>query len=173
MSNNIKEDTKDVSENRIYEIGYLFVPTIPEEEVAVSYSALKDQIVEFGGLTISDEMPTLIDLAYDMLKVHKNERSKFNKAYFGWVKFEIDPEKLEDLKKKLDAEAKVLRYLIIKTVRENTISSKKFLGRDIVRKKYTPRKEEKTVEKEIDKEAIDEEIDALVEETEEVKEVEK
>ena len=77
----------------IYEVGYLLASTLSEEEVPVKYGNLKDLIVSLGGEIISDEMPKMISLLTLMSKVTQNVRNKFDSAYFGWVKFEINPEK--------------------------------------------------------------------------------
>jgi ribosomal protein S6 len=149
---------------RIYEVGYLFVPTISEEELQASYGNLKELISSFGGQMISDEMPKMITLAYTMLKVVANVRNKFNTAYFGWVKFEMEPAKVLELKKKLDLSPEILRFLITKTVKENTIATKRFSYKDNAHKRHTTKNTDvETAEPvEINKEEIDKEIDAMV-----------
>jgi len=149
---------------RIYEVGYLFVPTISEEELPVSYGNLKELISSFGGQMISDEMPKMITLAYQMLKVVANVRNKFNTAYFGWVKFEMEPAKVLELKKKLDLSPEMLRFLIMKTVKENTIATKRFSYKDNTHKRHTTKNTDvETAEPvEINKEEIDKEIDAMI-----------
>ncbi|MEK7089118.1 MAG: 30S ribosomal protein S6 [Patescibacteria group bacterium] len=155
-------DTESV-DGRIYELGYLLTPTISEENLSVNYGNLKDLIVNFGGEIISDEMPKMISLAYTMLSVTQNVRNKFDTAYFGWVKFEIIPEKILELKKKLDIDSNFIRFLILKTVRENTIAAKRFIHKDSRRKIFTAKKEgENEMPVLIDKEEIDKEIDAMV-----------
>jgi len=53
--------------------------------------------------------------------------------------------------------------LIIKTVKENTIAAKRFVHKDIPRKKISPVKGgENTESAPINKEEIDKEIDAMV-----------
>jgi len=149
---------------RVYEVGYLFVPTISEEELPASYGNLKELISSFGGQIISDEVPKMITLAYQMLKVVANVRSKFNTAYFGWVKFEMDPSKVLELKKKLDLSPEIIRFLIIKTVKENTIATKRFVYRDNAHKKPAVKNADGVVAEpvEINKEEIDKEIDAMI-----------
>ena len=148
---------------RVYEVGYLFVPTISLEDLPVNYGDLKELIASFDGKIISDDMPKMINLAYTMLKVVANVRSKFDTAYFGWVKFEMDPQKVLELKKKLDLSPTIIRFLIIKTVKENTIATKRFAFRDSAHKKPVTKKEEGTAENvEVNKEELDKEIDAMI-----------
>jgi ribosomal protein S6 len=161
--NNIVEDDIVGGDDRIYEVGYLLVPTIPEADLPAMYGNLKDLVTTLGGAVISDEMPKKIPLAYSMLKVYKNVRNKFDTAYFGWVKFEINGDKVLEIKKKLDLDPNIIRFLITKTVKENTIAAKRFIHRDMTRRKMpTTKKEEGGIVTEIDKAEIDKEIDALV-----------
>ena len=150
---------------RVYELGYLLVPTIPEDEVGAMYGNLKELVATHAGVMISDDMPRMIPLAYEMLKVTQNIRSKFTNAYFGWLKFEMDAVQVGDMKKKLDLDPNVLRFLIIKTVRENTIAAKRFVHREGGIHRKAPGvgvKKEDGVVVEINKEEIDKEIEAMV-----------
>jgi len=167
--NNIIETSMDIdeafsSDPRVYEVGYLFVPNISQEELPANYGNLKELVSSFGGHIISDEMPKIINLAYPMIKVISNIHTKFTTAYFGWVKFEIDPARVLELKKKLDLSSNIIRFLIIKTVKENTIATKRFVYRDGAHRKTVAKNgEEASAENtEINKEEIDKEIDAMV-----------
>lgn len=158
---NTNEDIE--TKSRIYEVGYLLSPNISEEEMPVIYGNLKDLIINLGGEIISDEMPKMIPLAYTMSKVVQNVRSKFDTAFFGWVKFEMSREKVLELKKKLDLESNFIRFLILKTIRENTIAAKRFVFKDSKKKMYTVKKEDENESSlPIDKEEIDKEIDAMI-----------
>lgn len=154
-SENIENDS------RVYEVGYILVPTVAEEEVPALYGNLKELISSLGGAHISDEMPRMIPLAYTMVKVVANVRNKFNTGYFGWIKFTMDPDKVLDLKKKLDLDPKVIRFLILKTVKENTIAAKRFVRGDL-HKKPVSKKNENEEAAPINKEEIDKEIDAMI-----------
>ncbi len=156
------EVEKGDGDKRVYELGFLFVPTIAEENVPATYGALKDLISSFGGELISDEMPRMMPLAYSMLKVVSNVRSKFTSGYFGWVKFHMDGDKVIELKKKLDFDPNVIRFLILKTVKENTIAAKRFIGRDSAYRKPNTKKEEEGEAVPMNKEEVDKEIDAMV-----------
>jgi ribosomal protein S6 len=150
------------SDKRVYELSFLFVPTIEDVNVPVVYGALKDLVVSLGGELISDEMPRMIPLAYSMLKVVSNVRSKFNTGYFGWVKFYMDGDKVLELKKKLDFDPNVIRFLILKTVKENTIAAKRFIGRDSAYRKPNAKKDDAEEAVPMNKEEVDKEIDAMV-----------
>ena len=149
------------SNSRVYELGYLLMPSIAQDDVAVNYGNLKELVASFGGVVISDEMPKMIPLAYAMTKVVANVRNKFNTAYFGWIKFTMETEKVLELKKKLDLDPTIIRFLLLKTVKENTIAAKRFV-RGETYKRPTKKNTEDEVVVPINKEEIDKEIDALV-----------
>jgi len=159
-----EKEMPEGAEPRIYELGYHFVPTLAEENLPATYTKLKELILSFGGEVISDEMPKLIPLAYTIKKLIANVWNKFDNAYFGWVKFYMDADKVLELKKKLDLDKEVVRFLILKTVKENTIAAKRFVGRDMpYRKAPTLHKPPENVEAvPINKEEIDKEIDAMI-----------
>ncbi len=58
------------------------------------------------------------------------EGDEYDTAYFGWIKFEAAPEAALEIKKAMDANEKVLRYLLIKTARENTLYGDKVLPQE-------------------------------------------
>ena len=107
---------------RVYELGYLLVPTLPEEKLAEEVSKIKSEIESKGGIFISEEFPSLKTLTYKMSKVIETRKQKFEQAYFGWVKCEIDAEAIPELKSIFNLNANILRFILIKTVRESTLS---------------------------------------------------
>ncbi len=159
------EEESNIVDPRIYEVSYLLAPTIPEENVAGLYGDLKELIASLGGSVISDEMPKLIELAYPMLKVVQNVRNKFSSAYFGWVKFSMEAEKVLELKKKVDLDPNIVRSLIIKTVKENTLASKRFVSKEgghSKRPMFTKKENNPEEAAPINKEEVDKEIDAMI-----------
>lgn len=125
------------NEVMVYETSYIFLPSLAFEQVSQSVSAIKEAVSGLGGEVISYEDPVLIDLAYPMTKNVGTIRHKVSTGYFGWIKFSISSEKVGEIKKLLDINDGVVRYLIIKTVRENTLLN----GRMILRKDDKSKKE--------------------------------
>ena len=159
------KDKNEISGNknsRVYELGYLLVPSIPPEDVSINYGNLKELVSSFGGEIIADEMPRLMTLAYPMQKVISNVRNKFSTAYFGWTKFTMDSDKVLELKKNLDLDPNFVRFLILKTVKENTIASKRFMRGEGEYRRPKSRPTNNEVVVPINKEAVDKEIDALI-----------
>ena len=75
----------------------------------------------------------------------------------------MDSDKVLELKKKLDLDPSIIRFLILKTVKENTIASKRFIRGDMLHRRPLVKKTEIEVSVPINKEELDKEIDALIE----------
>lgn len=126
MEKQIKEKVVNVGDSGIiYEISYLLLPSLADSQVPAKVASIKEMLTSAGGAMVSDEDPVLIDLAYPITKVIQTTRQKCNSGYFGWVKFEMSLENvtegMQNIKKSLDNNPDILRYIIIKTVRENTL----------------------------------------------------
>lgn len=159
------------AENRIYELAYLFVPTLEETQAMSRFNELKTMLGEKGAEMISEDIPRLIDLAYEMNRTIENKKTWFDTGYFGWIKFDISPEVISSIDEKLMRDETIIRFMIIKTVKESTVVSKKPLG---MKKRFDKEdvssdevavvddaavKEEETP---ATTEQIDEQIDALI-----------
>ncbi len=110
---------------RLYELGFILVPTTPETEVLSKVEALKTLIKGVEGVVSSEGAPEYIDLAYTMERSVGSKKYKYSQGYFGWLKFETTPDALLSLKKALDADLDIVRYILLKTNAENTITFKK------------------------------------------------
>jgi ribosomal protein S6 len=110
---------------RVYELGFLLVPTTAEGQVAQEVKVLTDMIETAGGTIVGSGTPEFIDLAYRMEQTVGGAKRKWTQGYFGWVKFEIDAESIETIKKALDGNFTVFRYILVKTSVSNTVVFKK------------------------------------------------
>lgn len=106
---------------QVYELAFHLVPTLSEDEVMVQFSHLKSLIEKKGGTFISEETPQMTNLAYEISKTVKAQKKHYTSSFFGWVKFELNPEEIADLEKQVKGFEPMLRYLLITTVRENTL----------------------------------------------------
>jgi ribosomal protein S6 len=116
-----KEQETAKDQNTVYELGFHIVPLVAEEQLAAEVAGIKSMIEAHGGTFISEDFPKMRSLAYSITKKIDAKNHKFNTAYFGWVKFETTPAEAVKIKTELDANKNVLRFLLIKTVRENTL----------------------------------------------------
>lgn len=110
-------------EPRVYELGYLVMPSVDEGDLTSQRDALVALITRFNGIVIDEGQPVLIDLAYEMEKLINNKKHTFSQAYFGWIKFDVSPTEVEALTKETEAVETLLRSILVKTVRENTLTS--------------------------------------------------
>lgn len=158
----------------IYEVGYIILPTVGEDTLAPEISKLKEVLAGVDAKVIADEYPALITLQYEMVKRIDTKNSRFNQGYFGWIKFEAEADVIEKIKKQFDLNKVILRYMIISTVRENTLSGKKSVTTILSAKSGNHsgfvKETEELVEEgtAINEEIVDQEIDRLVEDTDTV-----
>jgi ribosomal protein S6 len=146
----------------IYEIGYLFVPTIPEDAILGKFSELKSYLEKKGATFIQEELPKMMTLAYEMNRTIANKKTWFSTAYFGFIKFEIEGSTIDLINKELSRNEDLIRFLIISTVRENTMIGKK-LQRNGERRPRAVKEDGTPVpEVVLSEEQIDAEIDAMV-----------
>lgn len=170
MTKNSKEEI-ELKEPRVYELGFWVAPLIPEEDVPSQFSSIKKLIEDHGSSFISEEMPTMKDLAYPIRKMIAGKRYKFEKGYFGWVKFETTPDQALSIRDEIARIENIFRSIVVKTLRENTVVGFKKPLRDNSEEELKP--EDKVTEEvlKVDTEVvdpnkvqkeIDKEIDQLV-----------
>ncbi len=156
----------EMSDTGVYEVGFLFVPSITEEKMTEVFGAFKDSIIASGSTAIvAEEAPKLIPLAYTMEKTINNKIERFKEGWFGWVKFELDAALVAKLDAKIRLREDIIRHLFVSTTRDNTIASKRPFS---VRRRPGSKDEVKGDKEvpEMSKEDIDREIEALVTEKE-------
>jgi ribosomal protein S6 len=118
-----KEDVLD--EAMVYEVGFHILPNISDEELQAAVSKIRDTITANDGVIFADEFPRMKDLAYEIKKRVETKYLNFNKAFFGWMKFEALSSAVNKIKEQLDSNKSVLRFIIVKTVKENTMHTPK------------------------------------------------
>ena len=149
------------TEPRIYELGYHLVPTLSEEQIPGASGAVRGMIERISKDIIAEELPVFIDLAYTIVKTVDHKNKRFDEAYFGWIKFEGSPAGIAELEEGLKKDENVLRYLIVKTIRENTFIAKKFTGAKVKEIAEEPVAEEVLAEI-ASEEVLDKAIEELV-----------
>ena len=147
------KETNDGKRLKVYEIGYLLLPTIPEEHLSVEVAKIKSVIESHEGVFITEDFPKLRTLAYTMRKVQGAQNLKFDKAYFGWVKFETPQSVVSAIQIELDKNPNILRHMTINTIRENTMYVQKpmFRTAGVVGEVAKTEDKAKMSEEEIDK----------------------
>src|SRR3989344_390985 len=111
-------EERDAQITRMYEVGYLILPSVPEENIPEKVSNIKNLVTKDGGKILSEGYPEMRELAYEMTKNVNAKNEHFESAYFGWMKFECTPSVFLEMKKSLDLMVDVLRYILIKAGKE-------------------------------------------------------
>lgn len=109
--------TSDFDERNSYEFAFHVLPTVAEGEVPSVFETLKAHIAKVGEIT-NEERPERVDLVYPIVKPMEGKNRKFTSAYFGWVRFKLEGEKLAELMEELSTTSVLLRHLLIKLTRE-------------------------------------------------------
>ncbi len=156
-----KAGAPKVSGEKIYEIGYHIISSVAEENIPKEVAKVKEYLAKENAIIISEETPALRPLAYPIKKATGGVYKTYDKAYFGFIKFELseggDVIKIDE---KMKADENILRFIVVKTVRENTMYSPKItVFSDKEAKIKIPAKAEK-IEKVAETSASAEEIDA-------------
>lgn len=152
---------------RVYELAVLFVPTIDETQVFSLFGDLKNMLETKEVSFVSEDTPKKFELAYEMSRTIQNKKTWFSEAYFSWIKFEADASTVKVINDTLLRDESIIRFMIIKTVKENTIFSKKPF--------YKTRKEDgksehsseservEETKQPLSEQEVDKEIDAMLE----------
>lgn len=119
------EEGTELREPRVYEIGYLMLPSLGAEGVTSAIDEIKAKLTTMGAEHISEGEAQHIDLAYEMVKIINNQNTFLTTGYFGWIKFAINPEAIAGINKMLDNRPEMLRFLLNKTTREDTMVNAK------------------------------------------------
>jgi ribosomal protein S6 len=97
-----------------YELAFHVLPTVAEGEVSTVFQTLKDIITKNGGELTIEEAPARFDLAYEIVQYLEGRNRKFTSAYFGWVRFTVQPSEIEKVTEEVAAVKELLRHILIK-----------------------------------------------------------
>lgn len=106
--------------SRIYEAGYVITPSAKEESLEKVIAGIRTEIEKAGGSFIAEGAPSLIRLAYPMSVNEGGKNVEHDRGYFGWIKFEASVEATRALEESLKTNQDVMRYMVFRTVREDT-----------------------------------------------------
>ena len=142
---------------KLYEIGYLLMPLIPEDKVVDEVNALRSYVENAGGFIVLEGQPVMRKLSYEISQRGiADKKGRFEDAYFGWIRFQATPVEAVFAKESIDKNYRILRFLIVKSVKDGT---------RIVRAQNVTRPKQDLVKKEIvSLQELDKEIDLLLSE---------
>jgi ribosomal protein S6 len=148
----------------VYEVAFHLVPTLEEANVSEVVEKIRGVLAQAGAEVIKDQFPQKMALAYAIERSAAGKREKYSQAYFGFIKFAAPREAVAALEAVLRGTKDILRYLLIKTVREEPViarravySSNRLEGETIKKPTVAPE-----TSSEISDEELTKSIDALV-----------
>ncbi len=158
-----------VEKSQVYELGYHILPTVVSDDLEGEVAKIRSAIEKRGGSFIAEGPTETIALAYPMFVNNGGKQTKYESAYFGWMKFELSPEEAVLLRDEdLATNAQVLRFTLFKTTREETRAQLQSEQHTILREvKTTGTIEKREVQEEggeVSEEELDKSIDELTEE---------
>ena len=106
--------------SRVYEVGYHIIPTVKEESVEGVVATIRAIIEKAGGSFIAEGAPVLTKLSYAMVAREGDKNVQYDRGFFGWIKFEAPVEVTETLDESLKADRNILRFIVFRTIREET-----------------------------------------------------
>lgn len=104
---------------KLYEVGYLLIPLISEDKVADEVNVLRAHVENAGGFIVGEDQPKMRKLAYEIKqRSMASKKSRFNDAYFGWMRFQASGEEALAVDGSFKKNDKILRYILIKPVKD-------------------------------------------------------
>lgn len=153
-----EKDTIDLEDKelvRLYELAFNVIPTVGDDGASKEFDAILKIIEKEAKKVVSSSKPALTKLLYTMAKSIDSKKQKYNTAYFSWIKFEAESEKIEVITEKLDVLENVLRYMIVKTEKDTNTQSEevaRMISGDTSDESEEDSKDVKKVKKEVKKE---------------------
>tara|TARA_B100000745_G_scaffold282203_1_gene215389 strand:- start:798 stop:1322 length:525 start_codon:yes stop_codon:yes gene_type:complete len=162
-----EENNNEVTDAQVYELGYHILSTVVADDLEGEVAKVRNAIEARGGSFITEGTPEMTTLAFPMFINNGGKKTKYETAYFGWIKFEMEPAKAVALEREdIKTNIQVLRYILIKTTREETRAQLQTEQNTILREvKTTGTIERKVVEEEggeVSEEQVEEAIEELV-----------
>ena len=168
MTEEQNEEVKDVT---VYELGYHIVSTVPADDLEGEVNAIRKAIEKRGGSFLTEGSPETVTLAFPMFINKGGKQIKHETAYFGWIKFEMEPAQAVALRTEdLAGNEQLLRFTLVVTTREETRAQLQTEQNTILREvKTTGVLEKKHVQEEggeVSEEELEKSIDDLIGEEE-------
>ncbi len=142
-----------------YEITYLVSPDISEENIKALQQKVNTFVQEEGGLLRSDQNPIKRRLGYPMKTELDGKRMN---AYSIALVFDVLPEKLESLKKKIILESEIMRYMISAKAPLSKVHQRQPRIERKVQTAALQEKEEKHTERKVELEEIEKKLDEIL-----------
>lgn len=165
----IQEHEDKGGELTTYELGYHFVPSLGEQDLALRVETLHKAIAEAGGTIISEGHPQSFVLAYTMRKLRSGKWENYDSTFFGWIRFSASSTGIPTLHEELNHMDFIVRYLCIKitedalaapapVIRKNEVA----VSEVTVEPKALVRRVDEEEKTEVSEEELDKQIEQLI-----------
>ncbi len=165
-----KKETKTTENAQLYELGFHINPTLAEDKADAVFSKIKGVITSNKGEVVKEGALKNIKFAYTIIKKIEGVNERFTNGYFGWVKFNAESPVIEKIKKSMDDNVSVIRYIFVKTVDDFEHSTEKLAAEMAETTDESSEGEEKSDEKveeskvkKSSKDEVDKAIDKITE----------
>jgi len=148
-----------------YELTYLISPELSEEKVASLSKEISSLIQEKQGILENTGIILKKQLAYII--------KKKTTAYLASLNFQLKPEELKELKKQVESNSKILRYLILTTNKGTSSLLPRFANARATKAKLKvasktikiPLVIKKTIKKKVELKEIEKKLEEVLKET--------
>lgn len=166
MADKKKEAQQEEAVLRIYEVGYHVSPAVKEEDVEKVVAEVRAAIEKAGGAFIAEGAPSQMKLSYPISVRHGERYTEYDRASFGWIKFETTTEGAAQVDAALKGHALIIRHIVFKTVREDTRAKLKVSMREVRRTDTirATRKADETAETPVSEADLDKALETLTSE---------
>jgi ribosomal protein S6 len=167
VKENTTNDSAYIAETVVYELGYHIIPATQDGDVESVVARLRASIEKAEGVFVSEGAPQKVMLAYPMAVWNNGKWTKYSEAHFGWIKFELSPNHINEIDTLCKEDKEVLRFLIHKTVREDTrVNVRQFVLKEVKRtdtiKSNINKPEVSEAKEEVSEEKLEKAIEELV-----------
>lgn len=90
---------------KTYELTYIISPEITSEEAGAVAKGIESAITGREGIILKQSVPTAKTLSYPV--------GKHASGFFGVIEFQLEPEKMAELKEILAKDGKIVRHMVI------------------------------------------------------------
>lgn len=142
---------------KTYELTYIISSEISSEEAGVKAKEFCSFVESKEGTMLRSENPVAKTLSYPI--------KKFGSGYFVVLEFKIEPEKLSDLREKLEKDDEILRHVIIikhpARIRKERRGARKPIN-IVTTTEATEKLDEKKPDRKIELEDIEKKLDEIL-----------
>jgi len=146
-----------------YELTFWLSSELNEKEAETNFNDLLKELEKLGALINVSQLPQLKPLAYPI----KKEKKVYLNAYFGFIQFGLEKKSIISLKRKLDFDNGIIRFLIIHKEMGQKIKIpsglfKKPSSRKLKKEEIKNEEKKEKPEKEISLEELDEKLNEIL-----------